>query len=451
MKILYNLAFIIFGAFYLPYLLVTGRYRYGMKDRFGFLPEKVKSICAKQKIIWVHAVSVGEMKAAGILAPLLRKAFPSHRLVFSTVTHTGNKVARTIAAEQEGVFYLPFDISFITDRVVKTVKPKIFISMETEFWPNLMDSLYKSGPRLVLANGRISNRSYPRYRKPRFFISRLLEKFSLILMQSDKDAERIIALGAPKERVSVTGNLKFDIPLIDSGAKRIELRKKMNINENEVLIAAGSTHRGEEEILADCFSNLKKDYPGLRLLIAPRHIERVEEIERFLSKTGFKSIRVSHLFTNHAPYENLRFRTGHELRTMTEGNLERSRGTNDEQSIFLLDTIGELKSMYSAADIVFVGGSLVKKGGQNPIEPASMMKPIIFGKYTFNFHDAVKIFLENDAGVEVDDKKGLYSALKLFLDDPGYRDRLGRNAKGAIIKNSGSSQKTINLILSNSL
>src|SRR3990167_3435185 len=267
-------------------------------------------------------------------------------------------------------------------------------------------------------------------------------------MQSDQDAERIIALGALKERVSVTGNLKFDIPLIDSGAKRIELRKKMNINENEVLIAAGSTHRGEEEILADCFSNLKKDYPGLRLLIAPRHIERVEEIERFLSKTGFKSIRVSHLFTNHAPYENLRFRTGHELRTMTEGNPERSRGTNDEQSIFLLDTIGELKSMYSAADIVFVGGSLVKKGGQNPIEPASFGKPIIFGKYTFNFHDVIKIFLENDSGIEVDDKEGLYSAVRFLLNNPEERKRLGINAKDTINKNSGSSQKTIDLILS---
>ena len=242
----------IFGIAYLPYLVVTGRYKYGLRNRFGFLPDKVNSICARQRIIWVHAVSVGEMKAAGILAPLLRKVFPSHTIVFSTVTHTGNKVAKTIATEKEGVFYLPFDISFITDKVVRAVKPEVFISMETEFWPNLVDSLYKSGARLILANGRISNRSYPRYKKGKFFISRLLKKFSLILMQSDQDAARIIALGAPKEKVSVTGNLKFDIPLLNLDNKRLELRKKLSLDEKEILIIAGSTHKGEEKAVMDC-------------------------------------------------------------------------------------------------------------------------------------------------------------------------------------------------------
>jgi 3-deoxy-D-manno-octulosonic-acid transferase len=423
----------IFGIAYLPHLMVTGRYRYGLRDRFGFLPEKVNSICAKQRIIWVHAVSVGEMKAAGILAPLLRKAFPSHTIVFSTVTHTGNKVAKTIATEKEGVFYLPFDISFITDRVVKAVKPEMFISMETEFWPNLVDSLYKSGARLILANGRISNRSYPRYKKGKFFISRLLKKFSLILMQSDRDAARIIALGAPKEKVSVTGNLKFDIPLLNFDNKRLELRKKLNLDENEILIVAGSTHKGEEEAVVDCFARLKKEYNNLRLLIAPRHIERAEEIEKLLTKNNFKSMRISIFF---------------------EIASSPSAPRNDKvfnafalEPIFILDTVGELRSMYSAADIVFVGGSLVKKGGQNPIEPASLMKPIIFGKYTFNFQDVIKIFLENDSGVEVEDKEGLYSALKLFLDNPGYRKKLGVNARDTIAKNSGSSQRTIDLIL----
>ena len=421
MRILYNLAFIIFGIFYLPYLVITRRYRYGMKDRLGFLPEKIKSICSKNKIIWVHAVSVGEMKAAGILAPLLRKAFPSHTIVFSTVTHTGNKVAKIIATEKEGIFYLPFDISFITDRVVKAVKPEMFISMETEFWPNLADSIYKSGARLILANGRISNRSYPRYKKGKFFISRLLRKFSLILMQSDKDAARIIALGASKEKVYVTGNLKFDIALLDSDNKRLELRKKINLDENEILIIAGSTHKGEESAIIECFARLKNEYNNLRLLIAPRHIERAREIENILTKSGLKPVKISSL----------------DIEQSVEGI----------ESVFILDTIGELRSMYSAADIVFVGGSLVKKGGQNPIEPASMMKPIIFGKYTFNFQDVVKIFLENDSGVEVDDKEGLYSALKLFLDNPGYRNKLGINARDTIIRNSGSSQRTIDLIL----
>ena len=294
MRIIYNAVFIIFGIFYLPYFLITGRYKYGISDRFGFLPENVKAICRnKRRIIWVHAVSVGEAKVAGILAPLLRKAFPSHTLLFSTVTHTGNKIARLAAAENEDVFYLPFDISFITDRVVNLVKPEIFISTETELWPNLVHSLYTSGARLILTNGRISNRSYPRYKKCKFFISRLLEKFSLILMQSSQDAARVIALGAPSAKVFVTGNLKFDIPFLNFDTKRTELRERLNLNDEEVLLIAGSTHRGEEEILADCFSNLKKDYPLLRLLIAPRHIERASEIEKLLVKAGFEAVEVS--------------------------------------------------------------------------------------------------------------------------------------------------------------
>ncbi|MDP2921593.1 MAG: 3-deoxy-D-manno-octulosonic acid transferase [Candidatus Omnitrophota bacterium] len=418
MRILYNLAFIIFGIVYLPYLIVTRRYKYGMKERLGFLPPKVKAMCAGKKIIWVHAVSVGEMKAAGILAPLLRKSFPSHRLVFSSVTHTGNKVAVTIATPEEGVFYLPFDISFIVDKIVRAIKPEIFISLETEFWPNLIYSLYRSGARLALVNGRISNRSYPRYKRSRFFISGLLKKFSVILMQSEQDALRVIALGAEEKKVFVTGNLKFDIPLLNIDVKRNELRKRLNLNENEILFIAGSTHKGEEDIVMDCFTRLKKDFNNLRLLIAPRHIERVEEVEKLLINNGLKPARIS---------------------------CELSSANS--QQVFILDTIGDLRSMYSASDIVFVGGSLVKKGGQNPIEPASLGKPIIFGKHTFNFRDVIRIFLQNEAGVEVENKEELYSAVRFLLDNPRDRKKLGINAKEAIIKNSGSSQRTIDLIL----
>lgn len=422
MRILYNIAFIIFGIFYLPYLIVTRRYRYGMRDRFGFLPDKIKSICSKNRIIWIHAVSVGEMKAASILAPLLRKAFPSHILLFSSVTHTGNKVARTIATGNEGVFYLPLDISFIVKRVVKVIKPEIFISIETEFWPNLIYSLHKSGTKLVLVNGRVSGRSYLRYKKVKFFISKLLRKFSLILMQSTQDANRAITLGAPKERVFVTGNLKFDLPLIGFENRRIEIRKKLNLNNGEILLIAGSTHKGEEAEIIECFSRLKKEYNNLRLLIAPRHIERTEEIEKLLARSKLKSMRISALCLEHR--------------------------ASSIEPVFLLDTMGDLVSMYSASDIVFVGKSLVKKGGQNPIEPASLAKPIIFGRFMFNFQDVAKIFLQSDAAIQVENKEELYSAVRFLLDNPRDRKKLGLNAKDAINKNSGSSQRTIDLILS---
>ncbi|NQT75028.1 MAG: 3-deoxy-D-manno-octulosonic acid transferase [Candidatus Omnitrophica bacterium] len=420
MRILYNLLFIIFGLFYLPYFIVTKRYKYGLANRFGVLSKRLKAVSSKGRVIWIHAVSLGEMKAASILAPLLRKAFPSHTLVFSSVTHTGNKVARTIATGEEAVFYLPFDISTVTDRVVNILRPELFLCLEAEIWPNLIGSLYKSGAKIVLVNGRISPRSYSGYKKIRPVISSMFNKFSLFLMQSEQDAVRILALGAPRQKVHAAGNLKFDLSLADSISKRQEIRERLNINDDGILFTAGSTNKGEEEQLIDCFSRLRKDYNNLRFLIAPRHIERAREIEQKLARRGLKSIKYSQIDM-----------------------------VGCESGVFLLDILGELKAIYSASDIVFVGGSLVKKrGGQNPIEPAGLSKPVIMGRYMANYQDVVNAFLENEAAIQVADGDELYSAIRMLIDDPGERKRLGANAKDTVDKNSGSSQRAIDLIRS---
>lgn len=426
MRILYNLLFIIFGIIYLPYFIVTKRYKYGLVNRFGVLSKRLKAVSSKGRVIWIHAVSLGEMKAASILAPLLRKAFPSHTIVFSSVTHTGNKVARTIATGEEAVFYLPFDISFITDKVVRAIRPELFLCLETELWPNLIASLYRFDAKIVLINGRISKKSYFGYKKIRFIISRLLNKFSLILMQSERDAVRILTLGAPKEKVLVTGNLKFDLSLLVSTSRRREIRERLGVTEEDILLIAGSTHRGEEEQVLDCFLKLKKEYTNLRLLIAPRHVERTQEIERLVSKRGFDSIRHSQINTDQPT----------------------NRLTDNKSSIFLLDTMGDLKTIYAASDIVFIGKSLINKGGQNPIEPATLAKPVILGKFTFNFQDVVNSFLENNAAIQVENKDELYSAIRMLIDNPRERKRLGINAKDTVEKNSGSSQRTIDLIRS---
>lgn len=425
MRILYNLAFVLFGIVYLPYLIVTRRYRYGFAERFGILPERVKSVPSRRRVIWIHAVSVGEMKTASILAPLLRKAFPSHLLLFSSVTHTGNKVARTIATGEEDIFYLPFDISFITDKVVRLLKPEFFLCLETELWPNLISSLHKFNTKIILVNGRVSKRSYLGYKKIRFVTSYILKKFFLILMQSEQDAVRMLTLGAPKEKVFVTGNLKFDLSFLESGSRRKEIREKLNITDEEILLIAGSTHKGEEEDVIECFLRLKKEYGSLKLLIAPRHVERIEEIIKLLSRHNLQSVKFS---------------------SITSSSIQPSAFSL--QLVFILDTIGDLKNIYSASDIVFVGGSLVKKGGQNPIEPASLAKPVIFGKFTFNFNDVIKSFLENGAGIQVDNKDELYSAVRFLMDNPKERRKLGINARDTVSKNSGSSQRTIDLILS---
>jgi len=418
MKMLYNFAFMIFGIFYLPYLVATRRYRHGLREKLGFLPDGLKSVCSGSKIIWIHAVSLGEAKAIGPLVPLLKKSFPYHRLVFSTITNTGYDALRQLTPEKEAVFYLPFDLSFIVSKVVDIIRPEIFISMEAELWPNLIENVYARGGKLIVVNGRISPRSYSRHKKAKFFIAGLLRKFSLLLMQSESDARRIKELGAPEDKVFVTGNLKFDLDFEGIADKRDGLRKKLNLERQDVLLICGSTGRGEEGVILSCFRELKKEYADLKLLIAPRHIERTAEVERLIAKAGFEPARFSFLGAGY-----------------TAGMAE---------PVFILDTIGELRSMYSAGDIVFVGGSLIKRGGQNPIEPAGLAKPVVFGRYTYNFQDVTRMLLENNAGIEVQGKAGLYRAIKSLLDDPEKRNRMGINAKLIVDKNSGSSQRTIN-------
>lgn len=433
---LYDIAFIIFGIIYLPYLIVTKRYRYGFLERLGFLPEAIKSKSSKGKIIWLHAVSMGEMKTASIMAPLIRKAFPNHTILFSSVTHSGNKVARTIAMDDEGVFFLPFDVSFIVNKVVRIIRPDLFLCMETELWPNLISSLSKGGTKIVLINGRISNRSYFGYKKIKFIVSTILNDFSLILMQSEQDAVRILTLGAPKGRVFVTGNLKFDLSLLVTATGRKETRSRLGLGDLDVLLVAGSTHKGEDELLLECYSTLVKECQNLRLLIAPRHVERVRDIEQLIAKRGFASVRFSQLDVVRDS----------QLSSNPHCNQVAMRVCNDLR-IFILDTIGNLRTIYSAAEIVFVGGSLVKKGGQNPIEPASLGKAVVIGKFTFNFHDVMKSFLENQACIQVENKEEFYSAVRLLLEDPKEQKKLGLKARGVVEKNSGSSQRTVDLIL----
>ncbi len=262
-------------------------------------------------------------------------------------------------------------------------------------------------------------------------------------MQSESDAKRIRELGAPKDRIFITGNLKFDLGLKDKEDVRAGLRKKLGIKEQDMLLVCGSTGRGEEKVILDCFKALKNEYRNIKLLIAPRHIERSAEIEKLISKAGFKSARLSLLSPCSVPERSEWFgvqSSALPVPSKAEGSLE---------TIFILDTIGELRSMYSASDIVFVGGSLIKRGGQNPIEPAGLARPIIFGKYTYNFQDVIRMLIEQDAGIEVQDKAGFYKAIKCLLDNSEKRNQMGSNAKIVVDKNSGSCQRTIVQILSN--
>ncbi|MFY9402343.1 MAG: 3-deoxy-D-manno-octulosonic acid transferase [Candidatus Omnitrophota bacterium] len=412
MTLLYDLVFILFIIINIPVYLFKGKFHCGFIRRFGVLPKGVEF----HSPIWVHAVSVGEAVSARRLIEGLRKIYPEKQFVISTVTPTGNTIARSIAKEKDFVTYLPFDISCITNFVIKRVKPCIFIIIETELWPNLINSLHKNAVPVVVLNARISDASFKGYLALRKIIKPILKKVSIFCAQSKSDSLKLSTLGVVPAKIEVTGNMKFDqdISSYDSAIYRAELK----LDKGDILLVAGSTHPKEEEVLLDVYKKLLKPFPYLRLLLAPRHPERSDNISKLVRSKGFLVERVSVLKDK----------------------------TLKERAVFILDTIGNLVKYYSAADIVFVGGSLVKRGGHNILEPAFLNKPVFFGPYIFNFRDIAQEFLNSQAALQVLNAEGLIKAIKGVLTDNSKADVLVNNAQLVIAANRGATDKNISLI-----
>ena len=387
--------------------------------RLGIFPQGLINRIKGRKNIWLHTVSVGEAQAASALVKNLKHEYPDFCLVISTVTETGNKVARKLAGPQDIVIYSPLDVSFIVKKVASIINPKLFVIAETEIWPNLIINLARKSVPVILVNGRISANSFRGYKIIRPFFKKLLRSFNLFCMQTKEDAQRIVELGAEKSKVKATGNMKFDI---SSSEFRMFMSSELGLKENEKLLIAGSTHRGEEEIILQAYKELVKNHSDLRLLIAPRHIERAQELERLVAKLGFRAQRFS----------NIGLTTNYEPQT-----------TNP---ILILDTIGRLKNIYALADIVFIGGSLIPHGGQNPIEPAIFGKAILFGPYMSNFSNISEAFLNNRAAIMLKDAPQLKDACSKLLKEPILRRDLGHRAKELVQKNKGATLKNMGLI-----
>jgi len=373
--------------------------------------------------------------AASPLLAKLRQAYPDARLVITTVTETGNSVAKKIANDNELVLFLPFDISFIVKKVISYIKPLALIIVETEIWPNLIIEGAKHQIPIFMVNGRISDESFGRYKLVRSMLRNVLNKVRLFLMQSEIDKDRIVTLGAPPEKVSVAGNVKFDKAISADlpDEKKRALRLSLRLREDQKLFVVGSTHLGEEEIILSSYLDLKKKFNNLQLLIAPRHPERADEICSLVFEYGFTPIKVSELSA-----------TPSTLQPKADPPMAESA-----KHVFLLDTVGQLRDFYSIADIVFVGGSLVKKGGQNMIEPAFFSKPILFGEHTFNFRDITKLFLKQEAAIVVKDKDSLVGAVTGILGDQVLANKLSQSAREIVNSNSGAVDKTIKAIHEN--
>lgn len=422
MQLLYSLLLSLAAFFLLPWFVVQAivrkKYIDNLKQRFGWLPVAVED--DGRPAIWIHAVSVGEALTAGSLLSGLKTRFPGHRLIVSTTTATGQAVAKAQLKEADGVCYFPFDWRFAVRRALRVIRPRIVVLMESELWFNFLSECRAEGIAVIVANGRISDRSFPRSMKFRFFVSRLYALVDRFAMQSRTDLERAVALGADPGKVVVTGNLKYDLgrQAGDGGDEKSARLDQLFALSGSPLIVAGSTTEGEEEPVLDAWEMCRRRGGRVRLLLAPRHPERFDSVARLLESRGVSFAR-------------------------------RSAGAGAPSAdVVLLDSIGELASIYRFASAVFIGGSLVPKGGHNILEPALYSRPIVVGPYMENFRDIAADFLRRDALIKL--RSGgapeLAGALAGILEDENLASRLGTNARAAVEASRGATSLTVDLI-----
>ncbi len=426
-RLLYNLTLHFLVApllvtYYGPQILLGGKYRRSIGGKLGKLPSGLDLGLKQGPRIWFHAVSVGEVVA---LAPLVEKisaSRPDLETVVSTGTETGQQRARELIGGKVRFLYMPLDFPFSVKRVVNAVKPDLFVMTETEIWPNLIHELKRSGSRIALVNGRISDRSFPRYLKFRRFFRDTLNLVDLFSMCSDEDASRITRMGAGPGRVTVTGNIKIDSAFRDPGQDVQQgLRKLYDLSDSDQVIMAGSIHPIEDDIVIESYRRLLEKYPGLILLVAPRHLENVKSIVKKIQNSGLGT-------------------------PLIKSELE-SRGRENGNKIIIIDRMGELFDSYSVASAVFVGGSLVPRGGQNILEPASWAKPIIFGPHMEDFRDSRDILLRNKAAIRVENVDELTRSFDLLLADRQRAQNMGETGYNQLRKHVGSAAHTFRLVI----
>ncbi len=399
----------------LPYWLLQmarhGKYRKGLAERLGRLPSRLQLPRKEDPVIWVHAVSVGEVLAVAGLVEELQRRCPQHKIFISTTTDTGQALARKRFGDAS-VFYFPMDFAFAIRPYLQALHPQMVVIAETEFWPNFIPLAHARGARIAVVNARISDRSWPRYRRFRRLLRRLLANVDLFLAQTQQDAARLEDIGASPERVRVTGNLKFDIPAPAPPAIVDSLRISLAQSAAGPVLVCGSTVDGEEPLLLKAFENLLVQHPRAVMILAPRHPERFPGVAALLEQMSIR------------------------FRRRSEWN-----GEPLTSGVLLLDTIGELAALYSLADIAFVGGSLVPRGGHNIIEPAQHGVATVIGNHTENFRDVVSLFQSRDA-VRIAGPAELPLVLMELLANDAERQELGQRAAETMRLQIGATART---------
>lgn len=418
--LLYNVALVaglvLSAPWWLWRMATTDKYREGLRQRLGRVPDALRD---GRPAIWLHAVSVGEVLAVSRLLSELEQSFPGHRLLVSTTTRTGQELARQrFGAER--VFYCPLDLPWAVRAYLESLKPELLILAETEFWPNLLAGCFRRKIPVAVVNARISDRSWPRYRRLRGLWKQFLSQLALVLAQSNLDAERLRALGCGTERVSVAGNLKFDVRTAQEAEATRLLRE---LARGLQVVVAGSTLEGEETALIAAHRSVLASRPGLVTVLAPRHPERFDFVAAVLDASGVPWVRRS------------------AWRDKPAERLEPLRGGQ----IVLLDTIGELASVYSLASVAVVGGSLAQAGGHNPLEPAQFGVPIVMGPHYENFRAITEDLRAQDA-LRITDKDNLWPVLDELLTDRETAEAMGERARKVFEEQAGATERSVEAI-----
>ncbi len=422
-NILFTIGFVLSFPYYFFRLWRRGGWREGFRERFGSYSPRVKQALTNRRIVWIHAVSVGEVNLATLLVRALEPRLPTLKFVVSTTTTTGMaELRRKLPISVEKV-YCPIDRRPWVRRAFAILNPEILILVEAELWPNMLWQARRRRVPVALVNARISQRSFSRYRKAAFFFRDLFHGLDAVGAQSDRDRERLIALGCHPDAVHAVGSLKFEpAPPADSRPLDVpRLLRHAGMPDNARILLAGSTHDGEEATLAEIFTRLRTKHPDLYLVLVPRHFERARSIGTQLHRRSLRYVYRSEISFADTP----------------------KPGSSD---CLLVNSTGELRHFYPHAHVVFIGKSLHGVGGQNPIEPAAAGRPIVFGPNMQNFPDIAPRFLEADAAIQVPNAQSLESTLDSLLSNPHRCDTLGRNAQQVVDNSRGALDRTVAMI-----
>jgi 3-deoxy-D-manno-octulosonic-acid transferase len=425
MMIVYNIILFLAAVLLFPYfalkVALTGKYRRSIGAKLGFVDKRRFHNLNGTPRVWVHAVSVGEVTAAAPIVTALRERYPKSCIVVSTTTETGRLMAEKLIPGASALIYFPLDLPWVVKKIIRLVRPQVFVPVETELWPNFLKACRGAGIKVILVNGRISPRSFDRYRRTRFFWKPMLEQLDQAGVISQTDRYRIVAMGLLEEKVHIQGNAKYD-GLAATASLRLQqdIAARLNMPPTEKVWVVGSTHEGEEKIVLDVYRRLLETCPELKLILVPRHIERRDRVITLIREADFNDFIT--------------------MREINEGKKRR------DERIVLIDVIGELFKTYSLATIVYCGGSLVPKGGQNILEPAAWGKVVCYGPSMDDFVNEKAILEEAGAGIGITGGDDLYATLSALLKDPETLQQRGERGREAVMANMGAAKRYATMI-----